>query len=311
MLTWNTRDLTVQSLRHLLDTDQGVTLRLLVRDNASTDGTAEALAREVPEAEVDVGQRNLGFAAGMNALLTRTTADWVLVLNSDAWPEPGAIAAMLRAGTAQADLAAVAPRLLRPDGSLEFSTFPFPSIPISLLYATGLRALLPSRLAAHWMLPPRWLHDRPREVSWAVGAALLIPRTALQRVGGFDPSYFMYGEDVDWSWRARTQGLHVWFEPDAVVRHIGGVSAEHRYPGAVARAKAAASIRVVGTHRSRLSGRAYRWLEAVAGLRCWAMAVLRQDVAGREQWATSARAFLHPALVEPAEAADQATPGAF
>jgi len=98
MLSWNSRDLTVQSLRHLLDTDQGATLRVLVRDNASTDGTAETLARQVPEVELDVGDRNLGFAGGMNSLLARTTADWVLVLNSDAWPEPGAIGAMLRAG---------------------------------------------------------------------------------------------------------------------------------------------------------------------------------------------------------------------
>jgi GT2 family glycosyltransferase len=299
MLTWNTRELTVRSLRHLLDTDQGATLRVLVRDNASTDGTAAALAREVPEAEVDVGDRNLGFAGGMNALLERTTADWVLVLNSDAWPEPGAVGALLRAGRGRSNVAAVAPRLLRPEGALELSTFPFPSIRVSFLYATGLRALVPGRLAAHWMLPPHWLHDRPREVGWAVGAALLLPRAALQRVGLFDPTYFMYGEDVDWAWRAQAQGLHVWFEPTAVVRHVGGVSAEHRYPGAVARAKAAASIRVVRERRGPLAAQAYRWLEVLAALRYMAVAALRGDVEGRASWSMAARAFLHPGAAEP------------
>ena len=95
VVTWNTAELTAEALRRLLDTDQGCTLRLLVRDNASTDGTAGVLNERVPEAEVDAGTENLGFAAGVNTLLARSTAPWVLLLNSDAWPEPGAIGALV------------------------------------------------------------------------------------------------------------------------------------------------------------------------------------------------------------------------
>src|SRR4051794_38073729 len=97
VVTWNTRDLTVECLRRLLDTDQGCDLRVLVRDNASSDGTVDGLHRFVPEADVDAGADNLSFAAGMNSLLARSDAPWFFALNSDAWPEPGAIETLVAA----------------------------------------------------------------------------------------------------------------------------------------------------------------------------------------------------------------------
>src|SRR5437763_12989581 len=91
VVTWNTRDLTVRALRSLLDSDQGCDVRLLVHDNASSDDTASALRAEVPESDVEVAADNLGFAAGVNRLIARSDAPWFMTLNSDAWPEPGAI----------------------------------------------------------------------------------------------------------------------------------------------------------------------------------------------------------------------------
>src|SRR5436190_23393587 len=91
VVTYNTRDLSVTALRRLLDTDQDCDMRLLVRDNASTDGTAEAIATDVPEALLEAGTENLGFAGGVNSLLARSDAPWFVALNSDAWPEPGAL----------------------------------------------------------------------------------------------------------------------------------------------------------------------------------------------------------------------------
>ena len=74
VVTWNTSDLTVEALRRLVDSDQGCGLRLLVHDNASTDGTPDAVRAQVPEAEVEVSAQNLGFAAGVNRLLARSTS---------------------------------------------------------------------------------------------------------------------------------------------------------------------------------------------------------------------------------------------
>ena len=228
VVTWNTGELTAGALRRLLDSDQGCAVRLLVRDNGSSDATVDLLARNVPEAEVDVGTTNLGFAAGVNTILRRSTARWIFLLNSDAWPEPGAIRTLVDAAERRPRVGAVAPRLERPDGSLEHSTFPFPSIRIAAIMAFR-RGRLSHERADELMLEDAWSHDRARPVDWAVGAALLIRREALLDVGGFDERFFMYVEDVEWCWRAAHKGWQIWFEPSAVVRHVGNASGGQRY----------------------------------------------------------------------------------
>ena len=273
VVTWNTRDLTVDALRRLLDTDQGCSLRLLVHDNASSDGTPKALADLVPEAEVEVAAGNLGFAAGVNRLLARSSAEWFLALNSDAWPDPGAIGAMVAAAERHPRAAAVAPRLERPDGSLEHSTHPFPSVPIAFASAAGVRGAWAERHLLHGS----WAHDRERAVDWAVGAALLIRRTAYLSVGGFDESFFMYVEDLEWCDRAWRSGWEIWFTPDARVVHVGNASGSQRYGSARTATWVANTYRYYRRHHGPVSTGAYRVANAAGALRGAARGVVRRD----------------------------------
>src|ERR1700687_2415021 len=228
VVTWNSRDLTVEALRRLVDTEQGCRLRLLVRDNGSTDGTADAIAAVVPEAQLDAGKINLGFAGGVNTLLARSSAEWFLALNSDAWPEDGAVGRLVEAAIARPRAAAVAARLERPDGTLEHSTHPFPSSAVAALVLTRIYRRLPS-LAWRHCIEGAWSHDETRRVDWAVGAALLLRRQAIADVGLLDERFFMFAEDVEWCWRARAKGWEIWFEPSAVVRHVGNASGAQSY----------------------------------------------------------------------------------
>ena len=228
VVTWNTAALTVGALRSLLDSDQGCDLRLLVRDNASSDGTAEAIAREVPEAELEAGHENLGFARGMNRLIARSEEPWFFALNPDAWPEPGAIGRLVETARSHPKAAVVAPRLEHPDGTLQHSTHPFPSLKVAALVAFRGAGLSRDR-GDELLLEGSWRHDRSRRVDWAIGAALLMRREAIEQVGPFSESFFMYVEDLDWCWRARRRGWEVWFDPSAVVRHVGNVSGAQRY----------------------------------------------------------------------------------
>jgi GT2 family glycosyltransferase len=228
VVTWNTADVTATSLRRLLDSDQGCELRLLVRDNGSSDGTAQMLADRVPEAEVDAGKENLGFAAGVNTLLARSTAPWFFLLNPDAWPEPGAIATLVASAERLPRAAAVVPRLQNPDGSLQHSTHPFPSLRIAAASITGVRRLGRAR-AERLLLEGAWLHDRARPVDWAVGAAMLLRRDAIEDVGRFDERFFMYVEDLEWCWRAHQRGWEIFFEPTAVATHVGNVAGSIGY----------------------------------------------------------------------------------
>lgn len=298
VVTYNTRDLTVQALRRLLDSDQGADLRLLVHDNASSDGTAAGLADQVPEAEVEVGDRNLGFAGGVNRALARSTAPWALLLNSDAWPDEGAIGALVAAAERRPEAGLVVPRLERPDGALEHSTHPFPSLRVAVLMALGAPAWVGQQRLRRWCIEGAWAHDVAREVDWAVGAAWLLRADALADVGPLDERYFMYVEDLDWCWRARLRGWQVWFEPAAVVRHVGNASGAAAYGSG----RTAAYLR--NTHRFYRgahgpgSSLAYRLLSAAGCARGWARDRLAGNRARAGWWAAQARVHLEPVSPE-------------
>ena len=264
VVTWNTASLTAQALKHLAASDQGCELRVLVHDNASSDGTADAVRAAVPSAQVVCSRRNLGFAAGVNALLARSDAPWFFALNSDAWPEEGAIGALVEAAEARPRAAVAVPKLLRPDDSVEHSTHPFPSMTLAVLDVLGARRRVPRRWAAEHCLEGAWEHDRSRTVDWAVGAAWLMRRSAVDDLGGLDERFFMYLEDMEWCWRARAHGWSVHFEPAAVVRHVGNVSGEQHF-GDSRSALEQANLRLLldemlGERRAR----AYRVLQTVA-----------------------------------------------
>lgn len=285
VVTWNTAVLTTEALRKLLDSDQGCTLRLLVRDNASSDATVDLLRSRVPEAEVDAGTENLGFAAGVNTLLARSSAPWVLLLNSDAWPESGAIRRLIEAAEAHPRAAAVVPRLERPDGTLEHSTYPFPSIRIAAIMSFA-RGRLSKARARELMLEGDWDHDEPRRVDWAVGAAMLIRRQALEAIGGLDERFFMYVEDIEWCWRARKLGWEIWFEPSAVVRHVGNASGEQRYGDRRTRAYMVNTYAFFRREHGALATLVYRCLNVIGCGWRYILARARGDGAQVRFWRT-------------------------
>jgi N-acetylglucosaminyl-diphospho-decaprenol L-rhamnosyltransferase len=292
VITFNTRDLTVKALRSLIDSDQGVDIRLLVHDNASSDGTVEALAREVPEADVVACPDNLGFAAGMNRLLARSDAPWFLALNPDAWPEPGAIGTLVATAAQWPLAAAVAPLLLRPDGSLEHSTTPFPSIEVAAMCAVGGYQRWAPRRAEELMLVGSWHHERPRQVDWAVGAALLMPRSIADQVGGWDERFFMYAEDLEWCWRATRMGFEIRFEPAAVVRHVGGASSSKTYGSTTPLAYMRNTYRTYRRFHGPLSTLGYRALNLIGCARQLAASTLRRDSGRASYWRMQLKANL-------------------
>jgi N-acetylglucosaminyl-diphospho-decaprenol L-rhamnosyltransferase len=303
VVTWNTAEVTPGALRRLIDRSSGMRLRVMVRDNGSTDGTVEAIRATVPEAEIDADENNLGFAAGLNRLVARGTASWFLALNPDAWPDPGALGPLLRAGESMTTAAAVAPRLERPDGTLEHSTHPFPSLRVELIHALGARHWLAPRQLEREMLETFWNHDESRRVDWAVGAVLLMRRCALEEIGPWDEGYFMYAEDIDWCRRAFDAGWDLLFEPDSVFRHVGNASGAKAFgPGRVER-EAAALLRYYRKFHGPAATRLYRAVSAVACAEQWLGARLRSDHGAAEHWSREARAMVRgPRIAGPGAA---------
>lgn len=275
IVSWNTRDVTLRAIDQLLTASTDVELIVLLRDNGSTDGTADAVRERFPQVLVETGD-NVGFAAGVNTLLARSSAPWFVTLNSDAWPEPGALRTLVDVAEAHPRAAVVAPLLLRPDGELEGSTHALPSLRLAAVTGLGLGRLLSPDRAARWCLPPQWAHDTERQVGWAVGAALLLRRQAVDEVGPLDDRLFMYAEDLEWCWRARVAGWQVVFTPAAVVRHVGNASGQRKWGDARPQVAARNAGVVVRRHLGR---RAVVWqlLNAVGAVRAAFLAACHRD----------------------------------
>jgi N-acetylglucosaminyl-diphospho-decaprenol L-rhamnosyltransferase len=217
VVSWNTRSLLVDCLRSLEPEVGARRAAVWVVDNASNDGSAEAARSEAPWATVLEPGQNLGFGRAVNLVARQTETPWLAAANADVELEPGALDSMLAAGT-DARVGAVAPRLVLPGGAVQHSVHPFPTLPFTLLFNLGVPRLS-RRLSDRLCLEGSWDPERPREVPWAIGAFLLLRRSAFDEAGGFDDEQWLYAEDLDLGWRLRSAGWVTRYEPRARVRH--------------------------------------------------------------------------------------------
>jgi N-acetylglucosaminyl-diphospho-decaprenol L-rhamnosyltransferase len=179
---------------------------LVVVDNASGDGTAEAARSAAARTRVLEQDRNLGFAGACNAGVAASSAPLVLLLNPDAVVAPGCIDALRAAATERRDWAAWQALVTLPGGA-EINT------------SGGVTHFLGMGWAGRCGQPVEAAPAEPSEVSFASGAALMVRREDWERAGGFDERYFMYGEDLDLSLRLWLAGRKVGMVPAARVEH--------------------------------------------------------------------------------------------
>jgi N-acetylglucosaminyl-diphospho-decaprenol L-rhamnosyltransferase len=196
---------------------------IVVVDNDSHDGSANALAAAEPDVRVLATGRNLGYGTAANRGAAGVTEPYILVLNPDVEVQPGALAALVAALERNPLLGAVGPRVETLDGSLYPSARRFPDLAVAAGHAF-LGFLAPHNRFSRAYKLLDWDHTTPGEVDWVSGSCVMFRRSAYEAVGGFDERYFMYAEDVDVCWRLGRAGWSVGYEPAARVVHAGGVS---------------------------------------------------------------------------------------
>jgi N-acetylglucosaminyl-diphospho-decaprenol L-rhamnosyltransferase len=179
--------------------------RLIVVDNCSTDGSAEMAADA--GAEVVSMSRRCGYGECVNRGAAISGGEFFTVLNPDITWDESAVTDRLTRHFQQDDVALVAPALLLPDGRRQDSAREIP---------TPLDLLLRRRVAAQRQRGAIW---EPGEVPWVVGACFVARRSAWDAVGGFDPAYFLYFEDVDLCWRLRERGWRTYLDAGVTVNH--------------------------------------------------------------------------------------------
>ncbi len=227
IVSFNTRELLLGCLHSLCADVEAGRAEVYVVDNRSHDGSASAARERAPWATVIEAGSNLGFGCAVNLAASRSDSEWVLAANADVAFAPGALARLL-ANAADPRVGCIAPRLVLPDGRTQQSVHPLPTVPASLAFNLGLHHVI-AGLGDRLCLEGFWDPDRARVVPWAIGACLLLRRTAYEAAGRFDAAQWMYAEDLDLAWRLRENGWVTRYEPRAHVRHEGGAATREAF----------------------------------------------------------------------------------
>ena len=212
-------------LEQALDSVRGS--ETIVVDHGSSDGTVQFVRDRYPEVEL-VEEENRGLAFGWNTGIERTSGRYVLLLNSDAWLDEGALDGLVAFADEQPRAAVVGPRLRYPDGRLQRSVRGFPTlwrIATEFLY---LRKLAPNTRALNAFYAGGFDHTVVREAEVLIGAVWLVRRAAIVEVGPADDAFFLFSEETDWAYRFRQAGWKVLFFPGAGATHVYAASHKGR-----------------------------------------------------------------------------------
>ncbi|MFA9445123.1 glycosyltransferase family 2 protein [Egicoccus sp. AB-alg6-2] len=195
---------------------------IVLVDTGSTDGTVDAVRAAHPEVEV-LAVDNLGFGRAANLGVAHTRAPVAVVANADVRFEPGSVTELASRLLAANDLAAVGPHVRYPDGRHQASARRLPDLATTLGHAAFARVWRTNPWTSRYRATDHD-PDHPRDVDWLSGCALAVRREAFDAVGGFDPGYFLYVEDVDLGVRLRGAGWRLRYEPTGRVVHRVGAS---------------------------------------------------------------------------------------
>ena len=224
IVSYNVRAFILETLRAYYQTS-GQAAAAVVVDNASTDGSADAIEKGYPQARLIRLPENVGFGRANNAGLDATDSEFVLLLNPDVILDEGCVDRLTEFLVAHPDAGAAGPRLERPDGSLDLAARrSFPSPQSALFRLTGLSRLFPHSARLNRYNLGNVSAETSHEIDAGTAACLLVRRSAIAKVGFFDPDFFMYGEDLDLCFRLKQGGWKIYFVPTATAVHIKGTS---------------------------------------------------------------------------------------
>lgn len=230
IVSYNTRLLTLQCLRSVLAETRHCSLEIIVVDNASVDGSVEAIARQYPGVTLIANHENRGFAAANNQGLRLARGRYLLLLNPDTVILDGAIDRIVAYADQRPELGIVGCQVLQDEHTVQPTCFAFQTPLNVLLSFSGLSRLWPRN---RWLARPEmgwWARDSEREVDVVSGMFMLVRTAALRQVGPMDEGYFVYGEEADWCYRFRRAGWPCCFAPVARILHVhgGGQSTDQR-----------------------------------------------------------------------------------
>lgn len=230
LVNWNTCSMTLECLASIYAETRTTHFEVIVVDNASSDGSAEAIAEQFPQVTLMAEQRNHGFAYATNISVARARGQYVLLLNTDTLVQKGGIDELVAFAKARPEAKIWGGRTVFGDGSLNPTSAWGKITPWSVTcMATGIAAMFPNSSLFNPECYGGWQRDSERTVDIVQGAFFLIERDFWEKLGGFDPAFFMYGEEADLCHRARALGANPRMTPQAQIIHYGGQSSASQW----------------------------------------------------------------------------------
>jgi GT2 family glycosyltransferase len=226
IVSYNTSELTRRCLERLdASRTDDVSFDVTVVDNASADGSADDIAREFPDVRLIRLTGNVGWGRAVNRGVVASSGTYALLLNPDAAPVGQPVAELFRFARENPRHGIYTGRTLHADGTDDmYSCWGLPSLAGYLGFATGLSTAFPGLAWANPEGLPGYDRRTVREVPAVSGCCMLVERGLFNRLGGFDPQYFLYSDDIDLCTRAADLGASPVVVPGAAVVHVGGAS---------------------------------------------------------------------------------------
>jgi len=243
VVSYNTKDITLAALKSVFDQTKRTVFELIVVDNASSDGSADAIADMFPTVRLIRATENLGFARANNLAAEQARGRWLLLLNPDTIILNGAIDNIVEFGEDHPTAGIYGGRTVFADGRLNIASCWGRITPwSSFCQAVGLSTVFKGSNLFDLEAMGSFQRDQIRQVDIVVGCFLLIQKTLWDRLDGLDTSYWMYGEEADLCLRARALGFTPMITPHATIVHLVGASSSGRASRTILIAKARTTL---------------------------------------------------------------------
>ena len=222
IVNWNTKKLLLDCLVSVFETVKNISMEIWLVDNASSDGSVEAVRKTYPGVHIIQNQENLGFAAANNQAFSNMRGRYALLLNTDTVLTEGAVETIYNFMEQHPHVGMACGQLLNRDVSKQNSFANFPSL-ASLIFGEALLQLLFPKKYPN----KRKAHVSPMEVDSCIGACMMVRGEAMDTVGWLDESFFFFFEETDWACRMKQAGWKVCLVPSARIFHLQGQSVGH------------------------------------------------------------------------------------
>ncbi len=224
VLSWNTKELTLACLRALFAEQPAHAREVLVVDNGSEDGSADAIAEQYPQVRLLRNEDNRLYAAGNNQGAAAAAGDFVVTLNSDTEVRQGALDQLVDFLLENPEYGAVAPRLSDPDGSVQRACQRFPTLATALCFDSWFGTFWPGTAVVRRYLMDDFDHRESRDVDQPPGAVCMLRTAEWRELGGFDEQLALFYNDVDLCLRVHRRGRRIRYLATAEVMHHRGAS---------------------------------------------------------------------------------------